>query len=278
MIQRQIVLAAGLVMSSLVATSVRAELIVYEPFAYTPTQSLIGQNGGQGFSAAWFFQGGGPITISGTSIPIVGLEESGNKVYANPSNTSGSPVSTSFRYLTNTFGSSGTVYLSYAIQYLEGDRFAGLSLIQDTTQVAFFGKNSAQPNWRVSSGPFSTIDSGIAITTSPTLLVLKIEFNQSGINERLSLFVNPTPGAPEPTPAGQVTSTSTFFFNRIEIGSAANNGSQATTRAYFDEIRVSTTWAEAVPVPEPATFAMLVTAVMALTMAPVRAQKSRRTG
>jgi hypothetical protein len=252
---------------ALAAAGARADLYVYEPFSYTPSQSLANLNGGQGFSGAWGAGVGGPTTITGSSIPIVGLDVAGNKVSFTPNSVAGSSDSTSRRNLATTFGTPGTIYVSYAYQYVDGNRYAGLTLLNNSTQSAFFGKNSGQPNWRVTSPFAATVDSGIPITTDPTLLVLKIEFNQSGNNERLSLFVNPTPGAAEPTPVVQTTSTSTFFFNQIELGSGANNTTFSTTRASFDEIRISNTWAEAVPVPEPSTLALVAAAATALAAA-----------
>lgn len=254
----------------LAAAGARADLYVYEPFIYTPSQSLATLNGGQGFSGAWGAGVGGPTTITGSSIPIVGLDVAGNKVSFTPNSVAGSLDSTSRRNLATTFGNPGTIYVSYAYQYVDGNRFAGLTLLNNDTPSAFFGKNSGQPNWRVTSPFAATVDSGIPITTDPTLLVLKIEFNQSGNNERLSLFVNPTPGAAEPTPVVQTTSTSTFFFNQIELGSGANNTTFSTTRAAFDEIRISNTWAEAVPVPEPAALALVAAAATAMAVAGLR--------
>ena len=119
-------------------------------------------------------------------------------------------------------------------------------------------------NWKledVASG--AVTDTGVARTINETyLMVLKFEFMIGGDGEtatweegcdRVTMFVNPTPGAAAPDVAGTVMSTTTdlaLLNVHFYPGSGSSEGA-------IDEIRLGETYADVTPVPEPATLALV---------------------
>jgi hypothetical protein len=106
-------------------------------------------------------------------------------------------------------------------------------------------------------------DTGVARTLNETyLMVLKFEFLEggegagatwTGYHDRVTLFVNPTPGLSLPSVAGTVLTTSTdvsLLNVHFYPGNNANMGA-------FDELRFGTTFADVTPIPEPATIMLL---------------------
>jgi len=241
-----------------------ADLIAYEGFDYTAETSVGGKAGGLGWTGSWSAPtGGAAIMVKPDSLSFLNLVTEGNKVYAVPN---GGAVAGTQRALASSRGAATeTVYASFLVDYVEGNRYLGLSLYDNSTQKVFIGKNTGESNWRVSSGPFPTLDSGVAITTDSTLLVLRMDFNYSGNNERLSLFVNPAPGLPEPLPDDSKITTQSFTFNGIGIGSGYTSGSNPTTLGYFDEIRIGTTW-KSVTTPEPSAGLLLALGVLGVAL------------
>ncbi|PAW77616.1 MAG: hypothetical protein B9S32_10055 [Verrucomicrobia bacterium Tous-C9LFEB] len=84
-------------------------------------------------------------------------------------------------------------------------------------------------------------------------MLLRVDFNTSGDNERLRLYINPDVTITDPdllTAQVDVTTISSFSIDGITI--AAGYGSGTTTKASVDEIRVGTELKDAVAaVPEP---------------------------
>ena len=92
--------------------------------------------------------------------------------------------------------------------------------------------------------------------TASTFVVLKIEANVSGLDERYSLFLNPSLAA-EGVPAVTFLRDSLVSINeldRIRPFAGGSNATLAPAPSDFDELRIGTTWADVTPftvVPEP---------------------------
>jgi hypothetical protein len=103
----------------------------------------------------------------------------------------------------------------------------------------------------INGGPSTS--TGVARTVGQTyLMVLEIEFVTEG-SDRVTLFVNPTPGLSGPSVTGTtITTTKDFCLYNVQFypGSGTNNGS-------MDELRFGSTFADVVPIPEPATIGLL---------------------
>jgi hypothetical protein len=247
------VLLAGL------AGTASAALIAYEGFDYTAAQTVGGLSGGTGWTTVWK---GDPAlstdTISGGTLDITtpgstntGLQVAGNAATVMPT----SALVRAYRSFPSV--NSGTVYFSMlATRLNSGTRFLGIQLFGGETAYPFFGMNSGQTNWSM-SGPGTTYASGtLAATNVATLLVLRVDFNVLGTgstNERVRLYVNPTPGALEPaTAAADSVATTTYNIpqlDRLGIGAGYTNATDSTSIGTLDEVRIGTTWADVAPAP-----------------------------
>jgi hypothetical protein len=84
-----------------------------------------------------------------------------------------------------------------------------------------------------------------------------------GGNDHFTLYVNPTPGGPEPV-SGVVK-------NNSNIGTVAGVTIYSTGAFSIDEFRLGETFADVTPtIPEPASLAMALAVVTALTLARLR--------
>ncbi|MGE4489474.1 MAG: PEP-CTERM sorting domain-containing protein [Kiritimatiellales bacterium] len=106
----------------------------------------------------------------------------------------------------------------------------------------------------------STLLNGVSGDTT-YFVVLKLEYNADGTNERLTAWVNPqssteSGSTPVLTTTGQMLSSETqmtlagFWINNFD--------SSATDYLQFDELRMGTEWLDAVAVPEPGTIGLFV--------------------
>jgi hypothetical protein len=91
-------------------------------------------------------------------------------------------------------------------------------------------------------------------TTDTALLVVKADYAPVG-NDRFTLYVNPTPGAPEPA-AGIVK-------NDADFGLVQGLTIYSTGAMRIDELRVGQTFADVTPVPEPTSLGLAALAVLA---------------
>ncbi len=235
----------GIVLVLLVFSTVAARAdspSVYDGFAYTVGSSLGGQNGGNGWDSFWSTPGGLDATIAAPSLSFGDLEVSGGAVTTaglQPPNQ-GSSVAFWLRNLATPLGADGTtVYLSFLLRPDAGYGFYGGINVGNV----FVGRSGNQANYGL-EGPANDLSlSNAAVVQGQTVfLVVEAQF-QAG-DDVLSLFVNPTPGQPQP---GTPSATK----NDLDVGTATavviNNYGGYTT----DEIRIGPTFASVTPVPEP---------------------------
>ena len=254
---REVPFFASIVASAFIVLSPKvshATLLSYESFDYA-TGNLAGQNGGTGFTGAWATVGdSGAATVQANSLAYSTLSTTGNKTYLLPT-TQTSGASRTFSDI-----NSGSLYMSFLANLDEGNRFFAIRLYDGSAQRALVGRLSTS-NWMIQSTNGGNVNgfTAIAPTLDTTfLIVLRIDFNASGDNERLRLYVNPTPGGTEPVTAGaDITSLASFQINRLDIAAGYTTGGASTTaKGWFDEIRMGTTYADVTPIPEPSTMAL----------------------
>jgi hypothetical protein len=269
------VFALGTVLASLVA---EAALHSYDGFDYTPAGSdLLGKNGGFGFGTAW--RPGGFNASNNVNYDV----QNGSLSFG-PLLTSGQRVQTdavgAIAGLTRDFstplGTAGTTrYASFLLRpegTLQGGAFNGFFGIvfeQPLEPELFIGKPGATAIDR-----YVLEDRGGALQVASTLapvvgqtvfLVVKAQFAAG--NDQFTLYVNPTPGGPEPA-TGLVK-------NNSDIGTVAGVTLYSTGAFSIDEFRLGDTFADVTPiVPEPSFLAMAFAAVWALL--PVRSRVLRR--
>jgi hypothetical protein len=108
----------------------------------------------------------------------------------------------------------------------------------------------------------SLVDTGISRTLSETyLMVLKMDFLQGeeypGLwangSDRVTLYVNPTPGLAAPDVAGTAMMTS----EDLAILNVHFYPGSSTDEGAFDELRFGASYADVTPIPEPVTIALL---------------------
>ncbi|WP_038171753.1 PEP-CTERM sorting domain-containing protein [Verrucomicrobium sp. BvORR106] len=261
---------AGLALHA-TATSASAILVAYDSFDYTVGSSLATLNGGAGFSSAWSIQ---QTTTGGDGTVLV----STSGITSTPSHPTTSTAGNGI-YGVRSFDriSSGTVYFSFLVDNVnDGSRFIAISLMDGSSEKAYLGQSGAGSLW----GAFGALNLNSTTASRPTVsgmtqLVLKVEFDQSGINDRATLFVNPDLFGAEPT-SGYFTSTGDYFangFNGIRMGSGFANGSQTTTVASFDEVRIATDWVSLAQTPEPGRMLLVVCGLAGVVMRRRRRRK-----
>jgi hypothetical protein len=244
-----------------------AGLLAYEGFNYGPAGSdLLGDNGGFGFNGAWT-SGGVNATVHNNydlasgSLLYPNLQTYGNSILTAATQS----IAGIERNLNTVFGDGQTVYFSFLVQPQGtlGDGafngFFGVYLGTSTPNLPdnlFIGKpgSSAAADYDLETrGGGGVVSSDVApVIGSTTLLVVKAELLTG--NDRFTLYVNPTVGAPEPA--------SGFVKTDINLSAGPNAGISSlvvySSGAFaLDEIRVGTTFADVTaPVPEPTSLAM----------------------
>lgn len=272
---RHIVLTALAVLSIPAAT--RADLINYEPFSYAPAGAdLLGANGGQGWSGPWA-AGGFNASISNNFDLAAGslakdrLLTAGNRTTTLAQNAISGLVrsfdqpigagDTLTRYLSVLLRPEGTLHVG------QFNGFFGLYLdgIGPNGDDVFIGKGGGGQldRWvvetRGGSGQFAS--SVAPVINETTLLVLKSQFT-AGL-ELFTLYVNPTPGEPEPT--------SGVLKNDLDLGGVSGIALYSTGAFSVDEIRWGQTFADVTPVPEPATWMLAaIVSLLWFLLAPKR--------
>jgi hypothetical protein len=253
----------GLILAS-GPTSARADLIAYEGFNYPTGTNLNGQNGGSGFAGAWVPGGFNAsifnhLTIAPGSLAFDDLLTSGNHASAGATNA----IAGLTRHLAQPLGTPGTTaYLSFLLRpegILGQGAFNGFFGVTLETQGGsepqlFIGKPGAGDlNSYVleNRGGAGQVSSGAAAVVGETaVLVVKAEFLAG--NDRFTLYVNPTPGGPEPA-SGTVKADANF-------GTITGLTLYSTGAYSIDELRVGNTFADVTPVtavPEPHSMLLL---------------------
>ena len=237
---------AAVVSAVILSQPARASELAYEGFR--PSFPIYA-NGGTGFAGPWT-QGGFNAFASGYTPrerslcypklqPNAGGSVSGDAFPA---------INGALRNLAQSFGVNGTtVYLSFLVQprgnLNEGafNGFFGLTLNGSLGNELFIGKpgGGALEQYVIENrGGGGQVASGTpAITGRTTLLVLKAQFMLG--NDVFTLYTDPTPGRPEP--ASNVVKTD------LDLGVVPRIGIYSTGAFTIDEIRIGTTYADAVP-------------------------------
>ena len=251
------------------STTARATLIAYDGFeSYTSDAVLSTNSGGTGWLTNWssvssvkvvttaspIAYTNGAVTINGGTLAAEAADPAGNLGVALDNVASRS-------FATQT----GTVYFSFLFRAESGsgaDDFIQFSLNNDTSITNsgsigdlsnVSGTNTFASRIGGTSGG-SSVNSTTSVSDATTFfLVGKISKTSTGNYNRMELFVNPTtltePGVVSATQnADSGTAAISHFTLRI-------SNLETADQYRFDELRIGTTWADVVAVPEPATYA-----------------------
>ena len=227
MIRAAIVIAL-LLMSG---TAARAALVAYEPFNY-PAGSIVGLNGGSGFSGPW---------IDGTAV-------SGSLSFGSYQGTGNSAIG-GLRELSTTLGVDNTqLWASFLIRpnSTGGSPFAVIGF-NDLAVGILGGPTGMGPpsaTWGMDTvGGSNAVLSAVPVVPNETaLLVVHMTFLPG--NDQLDLYVNPTTGTVPLTPDATKTDLDLYTGSDLAILGPSS---------IYDEIRIGTTYADVVPfaTPEP---------------------------
>ncbi len=253
--------AAGL---CLIPSLVSAQLLYHEPFDYPAPDTLLGQNGGVGFSDAWLAGGTNPsaeveeASLGYTDAGGATLMTAGNKARV-------LGPATNFRILGAPMAGINagvtTLYASVLVDQTGGNqtRYTNLSFFQGGTERISIGHASSQSNWGVNfngNGALGVFPAGApavpALDHPAAFLVLKVELNVNAAGEdRISVFSNPVLGF-EPSPTGTYLSTGNILttlnsLTQIRMSSGGVSGANPATDAQYDELRIGLTWDDVTP-------------------------------
>lgn len=231
-------------------SSARATLVAYEGFDYGISVQVAGLTGGSGFDP-W---DAGPANFNTvpSGLSFGSLIFSGRRAFANQANSSSPEILD--RSLTTPI-TSGTVYASVLTrsELTLGDGFGngyfGLNLEGTAGSGLFIGMPGNVQEWVMEdSGGGGQFSTGLPVLREQIkLMVVKLDLSTVG-TETATLYVDPTPGGPEPA-----TGTIKTGF---EIGDFTNIAMNGGGFFSIDEIRIGTTFSSVTPtaVPEPSSF------------------------
>jgi len=271
---------AALSAALLIAAPAQGASIAYEGFDYT-AGSLTGNNGGTGdWGGAW---AGGGTVVSGTDT---------NAAWGGTDSTGGvhRTQALATRAIDTTFVGSSTVPLYFSAEFQKNGpqgivsnsngyavflaltNSADANSVTNTVRIGLNKPNNLahQFNARIGTGTGtaqvntqfgSYTHSTDGATTPPyvgstVLLVGKIEFNVDGVNDRLTVWADPTgfeTGGASVVVEGANIGWETPTFAKTQ---AFNLTTGTQGDPYIDNIRIGTTWA-AVVIPEPSSLALL---------------------
>jgi hypothetical protein len=254
-------------------------VLFQDGFNYTSGGNLYGNgNWNVGYSYPYITVGSGGLTYPG----VTGISPSGNEaaIAANPTaGAANSPFWTASTF--GTAANSGTVYASFLLDYTgmtspanytfmgmlptagNGGNFANsvdpIDLAEHATanglgytlgirtygQSATYYGTSGVGAWNNPNAPVLSLNTAY-------LIVMKYDFTA----KKASLFINPSLTGGEGTPIATTSAgaTAAADLNQIYFRAAGNQsagGSVASPPYLVDDIRVGTTWADVIVVPEP---------------------------
>jgi hypothetical protein len=248
----------------------RADLLAYEGFGYmnigVNVRGRAGNAGSFGFTGPW--QAGGHnasisdnFDVAEGSLTFGNLVVDLNRAYTAPTNA----IAGITRTFTQPIGTSGTTrYVSFLLRPEgtlgagEFNGFFGLTLETATDPEVYAGKpgDGALSNYVIEDrGGGDQRNSLVPVVPGQTsLLVVKAEFGDAA--DTFTLFVNPTPGGPEPA-VGTVKTSNT--------GDILGFTMYSTGEFSMDELRLGETFADVTPVvPEPGGAALVLAGAPAL--------------
>ncbi len=235
--------------------SARADLIAYEGFDYVPgTVEAAAGNGGTGWTGNW----SNPITVASGSLTQGGLQQTGGKAIG----TIGSHYDAS-----RPIGSinSGSLWFSYLYT----------SAPSSTTKWGLINNNYDRPIQLYVDPWESTVHTvgnlapaNIGVRDQQYFVVGRIDFDAGTTpgNEAIRLWITDAPASP---PATQPLDSEADYadLNTANIGTLIRVEINISNPASaIDEIRLGTTYADVVPVPEPAAAVLAIASLAGLQL------------
>ena len=235
-----------------ITASSQAAVLLSESFNYTAGTSS-GSNGGTGFGGA--YTGTGSITAPGQT--FTGITSAGNKF------TTAGTDGGAFRTLSAPIGTdAGVIFVRFLTSSTAAatPNYAGLSFFFGGSEELFMGKTGGAANYGIDVSGVGIASSTFPVSTATTLLVYRVSFGIA--SDKIDLYVNPGSTLPVTPNATFTTANNSAFpatFDNIRLQSG---GGPETFN--FDEIRIATTAAEVLPIPEPGSLGLMVGSIALL--------------
>ena len=256
---------AALALLGASVTSNHAALLLYDGFeSYTTGLGINTQNGGTASGgatwSAWSTASAGQTTqavslsYSGGSVSVGG----GTKVLQ--SNAGSLTWLTLRNYTIPAVADGSSVYVSYLMQAVSGfsgaDTFTQVGIYPSTSwgTVTQLTAGSTDVGVRAGSGSFVGGPSTESLTNGTTYFVVQ-QYTISGANTTVSTWLNPTSLTLGTATASGTAATGAMTFTSLRFRGATGIGTYL-----YDEVRIGTSVADVVPVPEPQVFALLAIA------------------
>ncbi len=234
---------------TLAACASQAALLTYEGFNYLPL-SILGENG---YTNYWTTFWGQFSQEPAYALTNLSLSDPSNLLYA-PSNSVYTLGGYTERYFATSNDTSWaqpgvTNYWSILIQPNNTpatNHYYGLQLYSNDRNTGngvdlFVGKNGDGMNWGLQAGVGTDAFSSVqAQLTQTVFLVVRCIF-AGGTPDAFALYVNPTPGQPEPPTPDAVITNDIGTQNGIALNTG--NGGAAT----FGTVRIGSTFASVTP-------------------------------
>jgi hypothetical protein len=231
-----------------VVTSGRAAaaLIAYEPFDYPTHAPLVGQTNGIGFSSGWLPGGFNAtlfdlFTMERGALPYPALATKGTNHVSGATPPDGTPgiAGVGRVFATNLAAGGATYYLSFLHRPDGEEEYASVVIGTGQGKELSIGKSGSMRQYHISQrGGTGRVLSGVEAVVGKTMfLVVKMEFREGP--DRFTLYMNPTPGKPEPV--------SETVKEDLDLEQADMIFLYSRAAWSVDEIRLGTTWADVTP-------------------------------
>ncbi|HTB83305.1 MAG TPA: MBG domain-containing protein [Candidatus Sulfotelmatobacter sp.] len=240
------VIFALMVVIAFTALNASAALNAYEPFNYA-TGSFVNNTAstGAGFTGNWTCGGAGTIvsglTYSGLTTANNSLKSGGSRQFVSLA----TPLSSGTQWISFLYTASGNMGGNIdGVYFPNGGTglFFGFGLAPNTGTQGGLGLGSMTTTGSSAQGASSLASSFQGTYGATYLAVLKIQFNTSGNNDTVTVYLNPVAGASAPGV------TATYTLSSFDVGTIAGIGLnvQGGANITVDEIRVGDTYGDVV--------------------------------
>jgi len=261
--RRLVVLAAAVAVSSVVSTT-RAATVASDNFESYPTGGVTGQNGGTGFTSAYVSDNTAAVNVAAESLSYSGgpVSSSGGskdlQVSAAGTNLGASGVDNGT--LGRTYAAqAGTVYFSLLLRTnaTANNEFFQVGLANSTggepaLSIGASGASAAAFDFFVRSPGGSQTTSTTVMNPNQTYFLVGKASKVSGSTtyNQIDLFVNPSTATEPATATVSRTGDSTLAsLSTLNVRTARFTAGDIFS---VDNVTIGTTYADVVPVPEPA--------------------------
>jgi CxxC motif-containing protein (DUF1111 family) len=223
-----------------------ASLAAYEPFAYTTSIPNGTATTASGFTGNWTC-GAAPTIVAGMSYPdlpaaLGSFSSASGRQFVSFANSLSSGTKW-ISFLFNQAGNNGADYCGVYFPNGGTGLFFGYGFAAATSTTGGLRPGSILTTGTATPNAASLASGFTGTYGTPYLIVIKIDFNTSGANDTVTIYINPTANSATPVVSPAYTLTT------FDVGDITGIGFQKAGGAFAviaDEIRVGDTYADVV--------------------------------